>query len=343
MSDGQDQDDYDLDTADTMRERSDKSTVALWLLMSANRFIVTAVFAAFVFVGLIATSLFVSPPLSAEIRETDTIETVFSAMIGVVVTGTTFVVTISQLVISQENGPLGDQRQRMSETMDFRTYTSELLGTVTPSDPSAFLMALVGAAERRSEALYRVIGDHENEDLREQVDEFAESVHGNSREVTDKLEGQQFGTFTVVNAALDFNYSWKIFHVERMMQEFEDDLTDEQMAALDDLKTSLSMFGPAREHIKTLYFQWALIDLSRYILYAAIPALLVAGAMLTFVGSETFSAATLGVPNATWVVSAAFTFTSLPFLLFAAYIFRIITVAKRTLAIGPLILRSSQR
>ena len=340
---GDEQDSSDLSTANTLRERTDDSTVVLWLLMSANRFIVTAVLAAFVFVGLIVTSQFISPPLPVKIRETDTIETIFSAMIGVVITGTTFVVTISQLVISQENGPLGDQRRRMSETMDFRTYTSELLGTVTPSDPSAFLITLINTVERRTEALYRLIDDHENEDLREQVDGFAESVYGNAEAVTDEVEGQQFGTFKVVNAALDFNYSWKLFHVERMMMEFEDDLTDEQMEAFDDLKTSLSMFAPAREHIKTLYFQWALIDLSRYILYAAIPALLVAGAMLTFVGSDTFSAATLGVPNATWVVSGTFTFTALPFLLFAAYIFRIITLAKRTLAIGPLILRSSQR
>jgi hypothetical protein len=45
----------------------------------------------------------------------------------------------------------------------------------------------------------------------------------------------------------------------------------------------------------------------------------------------------------TWVVSAAFTVTLIPFLLFTAYILRIAPVAKRTLAIGPLILRESQR
>ncbi|MBN1514186.1 MAG: hypothetical protein JXB13_19375, partial [Phycisphaerae bacterium] len=35
----------------------------------------------------------------------DTIETIFSTMLGAIITGTTLVVTISQLVISQENGP----------------------------------------------------------------------------------------------------------------------------------------------------------------------------------------------------------------------------------------------
>jgi hypothetical protein len=151
--------------------------------------------------------------------------------------------------------------------------------------------------------------------------------------------------------------------VNRLSEEFGDDLTDDQSRALDDLKTSLVMFGPAREHIKTLYFQWALTDLSRYILYAAIPALIVAGLMVTFVNAGTFPPGALldvggryavsvagysvdvsfAIPTVTWIVSGAFTLTTVPFLLFTSYILRIVTVAKRTLAIGPLILRSSQR
>jgi hypothetical protein len=43
------------------------------------------------------------------------------------------------------------------------------------------------------------------------------------------------------------------------------------------------------------------------------------------------------------VVGGAFTITLVPFLLFVSYLLRILTVAKRTLAIGPLILRESQR
>ena len=128
-----------------------------------------------------------------------------------------------------------------------------------------------------------------------------------------------------------------------MTEEFDDVLDDDQRQAFDDLHTALSMFGPAREHIKTLYFQWALVELSQYILYAAVPALAIAGGMLAFVGAETFGPATfLTVPVVTWVVGLAFTITLVPFLLFTAYILRIATVAKRTLAMGPLILRESQ-
>jgi hypothetical protein len=103
------------------------------------------------------------------------------------------------------------------------------------------------------------------------------------------------------------------------------------------------MFGPAREHVKTLYFQWALINLSRMILYASIPALAVSGIMVGIVGPSTFPGVTLGVDDVILVTGVAFGVTILPFMLLVSYLLRILTVAKRTLAIEPLILRDSQR
>ncbi len=333
----------DIGTANTMRGRSEESRLKMWLLFRMNRFYVTALLALLIFSVLLVFSATLTPSLASEIKSTDTIETTFSAMIGVIVTGTTLVVTISQLVLSQENGPLGDQRKRMSDAMDFRTYTSDLFNSVVPADPSAFLSQLVNETERRAEVLDRLIGESDDAELVEQVSEFVDSLHGNAKEVQDELEGSQFGTFDVLFAALNFNYGWKIYQVERIMSEFDDSLTDEQRTALDDLRTALTMFGPAREHVKTLYFQWALVDLSQYILYAAIPALIIAGGMLIFVGAETFSGELFTISHISWIVVAAFTVTLVPFLLFTSYILRIAPVAKRTLAIGPLILRESQR
>ncbi|WP_458188239.1 hypothetical protein [Haladaptatus sp. NG-WS-4] len=335
--------DNEISTANTMRERAGESRVKLWLVLGARRLVVTGAIAFIFFVSFVVAGTFLYPPLKSEIARTDTIETLFSTMIGGIITGTTLVVTISQLVISQENGPLGDQRQRMSEAMDFRNFVGEMLGHTTPSDPSTFLRKIIDTTESRATALRNSVSEGGNEELCAELDEFIDSLTGNAETVKDELDGAKFGTFDVLFAALDFNYSWKIFHVERMRDDYADDLTDEQYRLFEQLKTSLSMFGPAREHIKTLYFQWALIDLSQMILYAAIPALFVAGGMLAFVGSGTFDGTTFGFTNILLVVSGAFTITLVPFLLLVAYILRIATVAKRTLAIGPLILRDSQR
>ena len=334
--------DGEISTANTMRERAGESRLKLRLLLRSNRLVVTGVLAVFVFVAVVVASTLIYPTFRSTAIAGDVIETMFSTMIGAVITGTTLVVTINQLVLSQETGPLGDQRQRMSDAMDYRTYMGELLGETTPSDPSAFLYELVQLCKERTDEFRDAVADSDNDRLRNEVDELTESIIGNADTVSDQLDGAQFGTFEVLFAALNFNYSWKVFHVERIRDEY-DDLSDDQRTALEELRTALVMFGPAREHIKTLYFQWALVNLSQLILYAAIPALAVAGIMLAFVGGKSFPGATLGVANVLWVVAGAFTVTLVPFLLFTSYVLRIATVAKRTLAMGPLILRDSQR
>ena len=335
--------DADIGTANTMRERADESRLKLWVMLGANRLLVTGLLALGFFISFVIFGEVLYPAFQSDIQSGDTIETIFSTMLGAIITGTTLVLTISQLVISQENGPLGDQHERMSNTMDFREYTENLIGTPTPADPSAFLREIVNGVERRASAFRDAVAEKENDRLRGEADEFTESVTGNADEVKNELDGARFGSFDVLFAALNFNYGWKIFQVERMADDHADDLTDEEMVILDELKTTLTMFGPAREHIKTLYFEWALIDLSQLIVYTSVPALLVAGSMLTFLGGSSIAGTTFGIGNLLWLVCGALTVTLLPFLLLIAYIARIATVAKRTLAIGPFILRDSQR
>jgi len=332
-------DDRATTASDTMRGRSDESRVRLWLLLRMNRFALTAVLAVGVFATFMVVAVVVAPFLGVDLRDSNSATWLFSAMIGAVVTGTTLVVTISQLVLTQESGPLGDQHERMIGTMDFRTYTADMHDGVVPIDPSKMLRELVDETSRRAEAVQRLVAENDDDQLRSEVSEFVEDLQDNASKVTDQLAEAPFGSFDVVNAALNYNYSLKIHQVEELKTTFSDSLDEDETLAFDDLKSALVMFGPAREHVKTLYFQWALIDLSKYILYAAIPAVTVAAGMLTLAGSEPFPGRFLNVPTITWVVGAAFTLTLVPFLLFIAYILRIVTVAKRTLAIGPLRLR----
>ena len=335
--------DESIGTADTMRERGNSPGIRLLALMRVDRLVLTAVLALVVFFGFVVAVTVLEPPLADQIESGDMIDTMFSSMITVIVTGSTLVVSIGQLVLSQEDGPLGDQRRRMSDTMDFRGYTAELLDGTTPADPSALLREIVQVTAERAEALRDTLLENDDQQVRTEIDEFTQSVIGNAEEVTEQLDGAKFGTFDVLFAALNFNYSWKIFQVERIATDHADQLDETDRRLLDELKTALSLFGPAREHVKTLYFQWELIGFSQWTLYTAVPALIVAGVMLGVVDAGTFPGETVGVANVVWVVGGAFAVTLVPFLLFVSYLLRILTVAKRTLAIGPLILRESQR
>lgn len=333
----------DVGTANTMRERAGESTVKIWLLLAAKRWHVTTLLALVVFVLFVVLVTVLPPAVIPQIRSGDTIETMFSTMIGAIITSVTLVVTIGQLVISQENGPLGEQRDRMENSMDFRDYAEELIGAPSPADPSAFLRNLVDVAEQRADAVRDGLSDIDNDQLQWEVDEFTESLIANSQMVREQLEDAEFGSFEVLFAALNYNYGWKIYQVERIANDHAEDLGEPENTLLTELKTSLTLFGPAREHVKTLYFEWALVTLSQMILYSAIPALVVAGVMLTAVDGATLPGSAFGVAHITVLIGAAFTITLVPFLLFTSYVLRIVTIAKRTLAIEPLILRESQR
>ncbi|WP_049902549.1 hypothetical protein [Halorubrum distributum] len=341
--------DSSADTADTMRERAGENRVKLWLLLRANRLVVAAVLTFAVFVAFVAVAVALSPSLATKVGASDPIETLFASMITAIVTGATLVVTIGQLVLTQENGPLGDQRERMDDTLAVRDDIADLTDGPTPTDPAAFLDAILGAAAGHAQDLRDSVDDEEDDAdgsgrdaLRAEVDDLVTGLTENADAVRGQLDGAEFGSFDVVFAALNFDYGPKIGQIERIAADHDEALTDDERGRLGELKATVSLFGPAREHVKTLYFQWALIDLSRLILYAAVPALVVAGLMLTAVDAGTFPGRTLGVDHVTLAVGGAFAVALLPFSLFVSYLLRVLTLAKRTLAIGPLVLRDSE-
>jgi hypothetical protein len=328
-----------------MRERvgTRRDRFRLWVSLNMNRWVLTGILTVGLFVFLLILGILDASPVRATIRAGGPAKTVFRSYIGALITGVTLVVTIDQLVLSQETGPLGDQRQRMSGALDFRDAVEEFFGTTSPPEPNAFLQILVDTANERATTLDERVADSGNDDLRDDVNQFVESVVGNAETVSDELEDAQFGQYDVVRAALDFNYGIKIYRARKIREEYADDLTDDMQDALNDVIDVLEFFGPAREHIKTLFFQWELVNLSRQILYVSIPALAVSAALFIYLNAGSFPGATLGIDNLTWIFSAGIAVASAPFLLLAAYILRIATIAKRTLAIGPFVLRESRR
>jgi hypothetical protein len=297
-----------------------------------------------IFAVIVLASFLGVAPMRQVIRQQTALWWVFSPLIGAVITGVTLVVTFTQLVLSQELGPLGDQRDRMEGATKFRDDVESWLGvSPTPPDPSSFLEALVGGVDDYAKALRSAADGCEDREAREQVNEFVESLTEHTTLVGEGLENATFGEFDVLYSALDFNYSWKIYETERLRDTHADAFDEETNEAIDDLVTVLEFFGPAREHFKTLYFQWELVNLSQVMLYAALPAVTVTFLIQLYVSPSSFPGTYLGVDGLVWIVASGVTITLVPFFLLTAYIFRIATVAKRTLAIGPFILRDTDR
>ncbi len=303
---------------------------AFWLFVEAPRWVVGGGLLGVVAVVVAAAGTVVGP-LSG-----DPVETLFQALVGATITGVTLVVTLNQVVLSQELGAVGDQRDRMSTATEFRRDAESVLDGVAPTDPATFLAELLGAVESRLVSARAAAGGGVSDgDPAEQSEDAAvatlaeqttESVQG----VRRRLEGAESGGFAVTRAALDFDYSRRIDETRRVRSAHGlSDGVDESLAEVVEV---LEMYGVAREHVKTLYFQQALIGLSRSIVLATVPALVVGITALLYFrpGPDPVMSVVLGV---------AVSVTLAPFAVLVAYVVRIATVTGRTLAIGPFILR----
>jgi hypothetical protein len=329
----------DLTSANTMRERAAENRYKLWVLLNANRWHLTGLLAFGIFSTLLLWGSLGSPSIRAVMASTDWVEMTFQALIGALITGTTLVVSINQLVLSQEIGPLGGQRERMDRAMDFYQNTDELLDFPSPANPALFLKELIDATSDRARTFRDTVDDADDDDLRGHVEEYVDDLLENASVTSEGLEDAGFGSYAVMQSALNYNYDRKMYDLRWLLDEYDDQLTDTQRNAGRQTLEALAMYGPSREYIKTLYFQWSLVKLSQGILYLAVVALVVAGGVLLFVDETTASGTILGVDVLLWIVVAAYTICLLPFLLFVSYILRLATIAKRTSAMGPLILR----
>ncbi|WP_224338186.1 hypothetical protein [Haloprofundus halobius] len=329
---------------DRMYERIDRryERLRLKFLLNLNRYVLTAGLALGLFSAIIGLSTLGDVSLREMMGATGLVGSAFQTMILSITTSVTLVVTISQLVLAQELGPLGDQRERMDGELSFRDDVEDFLGTASPPEPSEFLRVLVELSSDKAELAGEVITNSDDDELRVDVQQFVDNLVSNADLVDEQLRDVQFGEFAIMQAALDYNYAWHMYELRRIRKEYADTLTDEQQEALAEVNAVLQYFAPVREHIKSLYFESDLVNLSRQILYLGLPALAIAAGMGFFSNPGMFPGDMLGIDNVTWVVSGAFTITALPLLLLAAYIFRLTTLAKRTLSIGPSILRPSE-
>jgi hypothetical protein len=326
---------------DTMRERRDESRIRKWVLIDANRLVVAAGFLLLVFGTLMALHFF-APGTIQKLNTTQAVSNVFGSVIIVVVTGVTLVLTIAQLVISREVGPLSDQRQQMTHSIAFRDDVGEMIEPpVSPPEPSAFLRELVAAVTARASTIEDAVGDDDSRAAAE-LRKFAEKTIEHGEQVQEDLAEEEFGSFEVIVAALNYNYSWKMYAAQLLDTVYGDDVPEEAEQALDEVVELLSLFGPAREHFKTLYFQWEVIELSKYMLYTSMFALGLAAYMVLVFDPTRIAWTFLGADGGFLLAATAFTLTLTPFGMLLSSIMRMITVTKRTLASGPFILRKTQ-
>jgi hypothetical protein len=327
--------------SDKLGQRLNQNQLKLWFFMEGKRWVVTALLVIIVFITLVTLGYLYSDAEKA-IRNSDSVDTLFQGLLTAIITGVTIVVSLNQLVLSQELGSFADQRERMQGAMQFRKDIEDILNSpVSPARPAQFIRALVEVSANRASDFENSIKNVDDDEFQKEIKNFTSSLIANAKQVSEGLDNARFGKFSVISSALNFNYSWKIFTARRIKKKYNNLLDKKSEKELEKMIKVLNLFGPTREHFKTLYFQSDLIDLSRRILFSAIPALLVASSMIIFFNFNTYYLTIFNVETLILVIALAATISLLPFLILISYVLRIATVTKHTLAIGPFILRET--
>lgn len=125
-----------------------------WFLVEANRLLVSGLLAGVVFVSTVLVGTF--GPVSVQEFLGDGISpaSAFVELLKTIVSLVTIVLSINQLVLSPQFGPVGNQYERLKEAMDLRRNTEDALNIeVNPSPPSRFLYAVTMSLMKRAEAL----------------------------------------------------------------------------------------------------------------------------------------------------------------------------------------------
>ena len=280
----------------------------------------------------------------------------FSALTGGNFTLITIIVSINQLVVSQQLSTPGELRTQIAETNEYRDSVIETLpaDNVAPVTPTEFLYLLLRATR---ESLARIEHQSENiddgeastdgggdapapsvatgepEDATRLLAELVDDLTDHICHVEELLEASDSGIFSALSATLTTNYSQHIYRARELQYDHPDALTDTQDAALDQLVVLLQQIDVARQYLKTLYMQDELSRLSTRLLLVGVPAVFVSIVMLKLFAASSgmlFSTGTF-----TLLTDFAVTIALAPLAVVFSFVLRIAAVARRTVATTP--------
>jgi hypothetical protein len=252
----------------------------------------------------------------------------------------TIVLTVNQLVLSQQFGSVGELYDRLEQLIEFRERVEgKTAATVAPAEPSEFFAGLLAALDDRAQALQAGTADCDDEELCDEIDEYTTDLIEQASRIHDEVEDSE-GTFGVLLSILDYNDSRQFYTARRLQVAYTDSHTDVTGTALDEIRELFKEIDTTRQYFKTVYIQRELSQLSRMTVYTGIIATLVAG--LTILTYRDVTTATINPTLYYLLFSGALVATQSPLAVLFSYAVRAATVSRKTAAFGPFIPQEEQ-
>ena len=314
-----------------------------WLLIDLSRPRLIASLAVSVFVVTAGIGVFGPASIQQYLLDGTPIADAYIELQPGIITAITIVLGINQLVLSPEFGSIGRQRQRLEDVLSHRREVEDSAGVISsPTNPAGFLRTITDGATEHLLQLDETTIDGDDSEYQKQLTQFTDSLESEIGPISDALEGQQFGHVELFGVAIHLDTTRHIHRIQQLRGTYEQELSDAQLLALDELLTTLKQFDVAREYFRTRYLQTQFIQFSRSMLYIGLPAFLVAHYSIGIIGPDVLTGTTFAVRNLLWFESGTFTITALPVLIIISYVARIISLAETSIFIGPFVPHKSE-
>ncbi|ELY44679.1 hypothetical protein [Natronorubrum sulfidifaciens] len=300
-----------------------------WVLVEGDRTVIAASISLLVFgffLGLIEIGII-------SVTNDDSVTRLAGGMIAGTFSLVTLVVSINQLILSQEFASGNDARDQLEGIMDIRSdIATQATVPATPASPTKLLELLIETIATQASELADTATAHDDEHS-ELIQRFVHSIEASTERTHDTLEHTTFGTFTAVSTAIGYDAAWQLYVARQLRGRYDD--SSETATRLEALIETLELFLTAREHFKTTYLQRELTRFSQLTIYCGIPAVLAAMTLGLLYGG--FSGTMISGSYLPYVVSALIAVVVSPLSLLASYILRTAAVTHRTASIGPML------
>ena len=302
---------------------------------------VTAILLVGVLITLLVLSTIRPVDMYALLNDTNTIQTLFNTLLSGMILLVSVVVSINSIVLSEEITDIEHQRERIDASIQYRGQIEEFIeGDVSPARPAEFLRAILKIIDQQSSSLADIAAESDNDQFRDEAETFSENITKEAERAGETLTNARFGTFRVLLAGLNYDYSWQLHVARRFDRKYGDDLDDEEKAAIEDIVETLKVFATGREYFKSLYYKREFAHLSTRLLYVSLPAIVITSYVLLALDANLFPEVSFFMLTPLMVfVGVAYTIALVPYLTLTAYVLRAMAVTLRTLASGPFILK----
>lgn len=319
-------------TSNDIAERPISRNRALeWILVEGNRLLITVGGSAMIFVLFFILSHFGVIAFTNE----NSVTRMASGMIAGTFSLVTLVVSVNQLILSQEFSPAGDFRDRLEGVLDFRQDIEQTTGVpAAPAAPSQLLTLLAAAIQYRANTLATALDNHDDEEYQARAVRFADSVADSTEQIGESLDQTGGTAFDTLSTAVSYDNIWQLYAAKHLRNDAPS-LSEETVQKFDDLIELLQLFSTAQEHFKTIYLQRELTRFSQLTIYCGIPAVLAAVLITVLYGD--IGGGTIAVMYLPYVTSFLATLVFVPLVLLAVYILRTATLTRRSAAIGPIL------